>query len=85
MCKTDFRSVADLSKDWSLVALGTFRALDKGNQMSMNQTMASGDRLTLLCGSGQDAVSRQTADAWLRRRQMTQVAPTTQISQKRAS
>ena len=52
--------------------------------MSMNQTMASGDRLTLLCGAGQDSVSRQTADAWLRRRQTMQ-ATTTQISQKRAS
>ncbi len=52
--------------------------------MSMNQTMASGERLTLLCGAGQDAVSRQTADAWLRRRQTLQTT-TNQIPQKRAS
>ncbi len=37
--------------------------------MSMNQTTASGDRLTMLCGSGEQAVTQRQADSWLRQRQ----------------
>lgn len=40
--------------------------------MSMNQTMASGDRLTLLCQAGDQSVTRQQADTWLRQRQAAQ-------------
>ncbi|MDW3175770.1 MAG: hypothetical protein R8J94_00140 [Acidimicrobiia bacterium] len=45
--------------------------------MSMTQTTASGDRLTLICITGGEAVTRDQADTWLRQRQAAQVAPTT--------
>ena len=45
--------------------------------MSMNQTMVSGDRLTLLCNAGDQSVTRRQADSWLRQRQAAQVATTT--------
>ena len=37
--------------------------------MSMNQTTASGERLTMLCGSGDEAITKRQADSWLRQRQ----------------
>lgn len=49
--------------------------------MSTNQTTASGDRLTLICSTGQTSVTRRQADAWLRQRQAAN--PITQI--RRAS
>jgi len=51
--------------------------------MSMNQTTASGENLTLLCEAGRESVDRRTADAWLRQRQAARTA-TRQI-QRRAS
>lgn len=35
----------------------------------MNQTTASGERLTLICGSEDHAVTQKQADMWLRQRQ----------------
>jgi hypothetical protein len=46
--------------------------------MSMNQTMASGDQLTLLCLAGGESVTRRQADSWLRQRQAAQTATTSQ-------
>ena len=37
--------------------------------MSMNQTTASGERLTLICDSGDQTVTQKQADSWLRQRQ----------------
>ena len=37
--------------------------------MSMIQTTASGDRLTMLCGQGEQAITQRQADSWLRQRQ----------------
>lgn len=51
--------------------------------MSMTQTTASGDELTLLCDTGRDYVTRRTADAWLRQRQATRTA--TRHQERRAS
>lgn len=45
--------------------------------MSINQTMASGDRLTLLCQAGDQSVTRRQADSWLRQRQAAQTPTTT--------
>ena len=44
--------------------------------MSMNQTMASGDRLTLLCQAGDQSVTRQQADSWFRQRQAAKTVTT---------
>jgi len=42
--------------------------------MSMTQTTASGDRLTMICEAGTELVTRRQADSWLRLRQATQQA-----------
>lgn len=47
--------------------------------MSMNQTTASGERLTLICNTSDDVVTRHQADTWLRQRQAAQIAPTTEV------
>jgi hypothetical protein len=52
--------------------------------MSMNQTMASGERLTLLCENGDGIITRRQADTWLRQRQAAQ-AVTIQTSERFAS
>lgn len=50
----------------------------KGKQiMSMTQTTASGERLTLICETADELVTRNQADTWLRQRQAAHVAPTT--------
>ena len=40
--------------------------------MSMTQTTASGERLTMICTVGAASVTRQQADTWLRLRQAAQ-------------
>ncbi len=35
----------------------------------MNQTTASGERLTLICGLGDSTITQKQADTWLRQRQ----------------
>ena len=52
--------------------------------MSLNQTTASGDRLTLLCLAGGESATRQQADTWLRQRQAAQTT-TTSHQQRYAS
>lgn len=42
--------------------------------MSTSQTMASGERLTLICEAGGESVTRRQADTWLRQRQAAQTA-----------
>ena len=37
--------------------------------MSMNQTTASGERLTMICDSVDQAITQRQADSWLRQRQ----------------
>ncbi len=49
--------------------------------MNVIQTTSSGDRLTMLCGSGDQAVTQRQADSWLRQRQ---AANQVQQSTKRA-
>lgn len=44
--------------------------------MSMTQTTASGERLTLICETGAETVTRHQADTWLRQRQAAQTATT---------
>lgn len=46
--------------------------------MSTNQTMASGDKLTLLCNTSGAAITRRQADSWLRQRQAAQMTTTLQ-------
>jgi hypothetical protein len=43
--------------------------------MSMIQTTASGERLTLICETSGESVTRHQADTWLRQRQTAQTAP----------
>ncbi len=45
--------------------------------MSMTQTTASGERLTMICEAGAQTVTRNQADTWLRLRQAAQ-KPATQ-------
>ena len=45
--------------------------------MSMTQTTASGERLTLICESADEIVTRNQADTWLRQRQAAQIMATT--------
>jgi hypothetical protein len=49
--------------------------------MSMTQTTTSGDRLTLICITGGESVTRDQADTWLRQRQATQTASTQKAHQ----
>ncbi len=51
--------------------------------MSMNQTMASGDKLTLLCNTAGASITRRQADTWFRQRQAAQA--TTLQPQRAAS
>lgn len=51
--------------------------------MSTNQTMASGDKLTLLCQTGGGIITRRQADTWLRQRQAAQ--DTYRIAGRKAS
>lgn len=47
--------------------------------MSMNQTTASGERLTMLCDKGEQSITQRQADSWLRQRQASnQLNPSTQ-------
>ena len=44
--------------------------------MSMTQTTASGDQLTLICETDGDSATRDQADTWLRQRQAAKTAST---------
>ncbi len=46
--------------------------------MSMTQTTASGERLTMIFEAGTETVTRRQADSWLRLRQASQKPTTSQ-------